>query len=215
MVDEPDVADPRATLRTSVQRMRGTADPAAILAASLRAADVLSSLSGLQRARTVLVHRAVHGDLDPMPLVERLAARGVRVLSLGTDAHHDGGPGAHQTPGWGGRAPTRPTVLASGRSHLANADQAHADDLAPVEVVVVPGVAFDLDGGRLGPVDDPWPALLRRIDVGALRIGLARSAQLVPRVPRDPDDPDDPPMDVVVTDHSAHHTGARLDPRDA
>lgn len=209
-MDEAEVDATRETLRTSVQRMRGQADPEAIRVASTRAAEVLASLSGLQRARTVLVHHAVPGDLDPTPLVPRLEPRGVRILALGPDPTAT--PGSRGRP----RASTLvPEVLAAGRAHLADAGEAYGDDLDLVEVVVLPGVAFDLDGGRLGPVDDPWPAILRRIDEGALRVGLARSAQLVPWVPRSPDDEDDMLVDVVVTDHSAHHTGARLGPRDA
>ncbi len=189
MVDE---AAAKADLRTTVQRMRGQADPAAISAASRRVADLLATIHGIQRARTVLLHEPVRGDLDPRPLADRLATRGTRVLVLPREAD-------------------RPVVVAPGRTHLAEAD-GDVDDLDRVEVVVLPGIAFDLDGGRLGTGREQWPRLLARVDEGALRVGIARTAQLVPRVPREPDDL---VVDVVVTDRGVHHTGARLGPRDA
>ncbi len=189
MVDE---AAAKATLRTTVQRMRGQADPAAILTASRRAADLLATIHGIQRARTVLLHEPVPGDLDPRPLADRLIARGARVLLLARDQD-------------------RPVVVAPGRAHLAEA-HLEVDDLDGVEVVVLPGIAFDLDGGRLGTGREQWSRLLARVDDGALRVGIARTTQLVPRVPREPDDV---VVDVVVTDRGVHHTGARLGPRDA
>lgn len=189
MLDE---AAAKANLRTTVQRMRGQADPAAIAAASRRVADLLATIHGIQRARTLLLHEPLAGDLDPRPLVDRLAERGSRVLVLL-------------------RGATRPIVVSPGRTHLAEAD-GEVDDLARVEVVVLPGVAFDLDGGRLGTGREHWPRILERVDEGALRVGIARTTQLVPRVPREPDDV---VVDVVVTDRGVHHTGARLGPRDA
>lgn len=192
MVADGEVAAARDDLRATVQRMRGSASPRVVDQASGRAARLLGSIHGVRRARTVAVHEPSPGDLDPQRLVPELEDRGVRVLLLADDLR-------------------TPAVLSVGRGHLATAD--HGPDLmAMIEAVVLPGVAFDLDGGRLGDVDDRWTGLLRHLDEGALRIGLARTAQLVPRVPRTDDDV---VVDVVVTDRAVHHTGARLGPRDA
>ncbi len=187
-----DRATAKADLRTTVQRMRGQADAETILAASGRAVGLLAEVPGIQRARDVLLHEPLPGDLDPRGLVSRLADRGARVVVLRPDT-------------------TRPVVASPGRDHLAEADGA-ADDHVDVDVVVVPAVAFDLDGGWL--VDDAghWRRLVERLDDGVLRVGLARTTQLVPRVPHDPGDP---VVDVVVTDRAIHHTGARSTPRDA
>lgn len=187
-----DSAAAKAELRATVRRMRGQADASVLAAASRRVVDLLADVRALQQARTVLVHEARPGDLDPTALVDRLGDRGVRVLRVPRDGDE-------------------PTVVAAGRGHLSGADDS-VDLLDVVDVVVVPGVAFDLDGGWLADEDDPWGALVERIDRDVPRIGLARTAQLVPRVPRDPGDH---VVDVVVTDRAVHHTGARARPRDA
>jgi 5-formyltetrahydrofolate cyclo-ligase len=61
---------------------------------------------------------------------------------------------------------------------------------------LVPGMAFDESGGRLGRGRGWYDRLLRRYD-HASRWGLAFALQMVPRVPLDPWDVS---MDVVVTE---------------
>ncbi len=189
------MADPgsaRGDLRDAVLRMRRPLDARVLRAASERAVDHLAGLTAVQRARVVALHGPAPGDLDPRPLAPVLADRGTRVLLV--DPHGD-----------------RVRVETTGRAHLVRADEP-PQTLDGVDVVVLPGVAFDLEGGRLGPGPDPWLAVLDRIPEDAVRIGLAHTTQLVPRVPRDDDDR---LVDVVVTDRGVHHTGARRHPRDA
>ena len=81
-----------------------------------------------------------------------------------------------------------------------------------VDAVVVPGVAFDLDGGRLGRGGGHYDRLLATLDDDTTRIGVAFSSQVVPVVPSDEHDQ---PVDIVVTEHAVHQTGARRTPRDA
>jgi 5-formyltetrahydrofolate cyclo-ligase len=72
----------------------------------------------------------------------------------------------------------------------------------PAVLFLVPGVAFDESGGRLGRGGGWYDRLLSRFD-RASRWGLAFSLQLVPQLPLDPWDV---PMDAVVTEHR------RIDP---
>ena len=59
----------------------------------------------------------------------------------------------------------------------------HAIDLA-----VVPGVAFDARGGRLGRGRGHYDATLPLLRPDAARVGLAFDAQVVDRVPTEPHD---------------------------
>lgn len=189
------MADPgpaRDDLRDAVLRMRRPLDPRILQAASDRAVQSLAGLTAVRRARVVALPAAAEGDLDPQGLVGVLAGRGIQVLRVE--------PAGDEV-----------RVVTTGRAHLVRPDEA-TGALVDVEVVVVPGVAFDLDGGRLGPHDDPWEDVLAHLDPEVLRIGLAHTTQLVPRVPRGDDDR---LLDVVVTDRGVHHTGARARPRDA
>lgn len=64
-----------------------------------------------------------------------------------------------------------------------------------LRVVVVPGVAFDAQGGRLGHGRGHFDRLLARSP--ALRVGLCSEARLVAAVPMEPHDVR---MDVVATE---------------
>ena len=56
-----------------------------------------------------------------------------------------------------------------------------------IDIVLVPGAAFDVAGGRLGHVKGYYDELLARIDV-AVRIGVGLAQFVVPRLPQDPHD---------------------------
>lgn len=64
---------------------------------------------------------------------------------------------------------------------------APAVDLAELAAVIVPGLAFDRAGGRIGWGRGYYDATLVHAP-GALRIGLAFECQIIDAVPRDPHD---------------------------
>ena len=67
--------------------------------------------------------------------------------------------------------------------------------LDDIDLFVVPGIAFDRHGYRLGRGKGYYDRLLSRSK--AIKIGLAFSCQIVSRLPRDIYDI---PMDVVITE---------------
>ncbi len=78
-------------------------------------------------------------------------------------------------------------------------------DVAPVALerisaFVIPGLAFDRDGGRIGWGRGHYDATLAQAP-GALRIGIAFDCQLVDHVPRDPHDV---PMNIIITEVATH-----------
>jgi 5-formyltetrahydrofolate cyclo-ligase len=66
-----------------------------------------------------------------------------------------------------------------------------------VTVYLLPGVAFDRDGRRLGYGKGYYDTLLSHIPQSALKVGIAFSEQIVPRVPVNRRDVS---MDVIITD---------------
>ena len=74
------------------------------------------------------------------------------------------------------------------------------------DLVIVPGVAFDATGGRLGYGGGFYDRTLDKLRTGGaadpLAVGVAFSAQHVARVPRDEFDQ---PLDWIVTEKAAHH----------
>lgn len=73
--------------------------------------------------------------------------------------------------------------------------QSQAAAAAELRVIVVPGLAFDAEGGRLGHGRGHFDRLLAQSE--ALKIGLCFENRLVARVPMEPHDIR---MDVVVTE---------------
>jgi 5-formyltetrahydrofolate cyclo-ligase len=70
-------------------------------------------------------------------------------------------------------------------------------DPATLDAVVVPGMAFDRQGGRLGRGAGVYDRFLARLPERTLRIGLIPSALLVERLPTEPHDI---PMHAVATE---------------
>lgn len=66
-----------------------------------------------------------------------------------------------------------------------------------IDLIVVPGVAFDERGGRLGQGGGHYDRLLPRLSPRCTRVGLGHDGQVVARVPRDPWDE---PVHWVVTE---------------
>ncbi len=69
-------------------------------------------------------------------------------------------------------------------------------EITDVDIALIPGMAFDSEGGRLGRGAGYFDRLLGSADCRALKIGIACSWQLVPKIPHEPHDVR---MDFVVT----------------
>jgi 5-formyltetrahydrofolate cyclo-ligase len=162
--------------------------------ASLRIADRLLGLPELDGARTVLLYAALREEVDLASLIAPLHERGVRTLfprvrgtSLDLVAAAD-----LRTLQLGHRGVREPT----GRSV----------DPEVVDVALVPGLAFDPRGGRLGAGGGHYDRLLRRFPARTVRVGVAFDCQLVPRIPRELYDE---PVHLVVTERSVHRASVR------
>jgi 5-formyltetrahydrofolate cyclo-ligase len=75
-----------------------------------------------------------------------------------------------------------------------------------VDLMLVPGLAFDRRGGRLGHGRGFYDRLLAEAGTGPLRVGLAFDCQIVERVPMTAGDQ---PMDLVVTENAVYRVSAR------
>ena len=70
-----------------------------------------------------------------------------------------------------------------------------------LDVIIVPGVAFDLHGGRLGNGAGYYDRLLARVRKDTVLYGVCFEAQLLDQVTMDEHDV---PMDVVVTESNVY-----------
>ena len=73
-----------------------------------------------------------------------------------------------------------------------------------IELIIVPGVAFDRDGSRLGHGLGYYDKLLSRARPETPRVALAFDCQIFPTLPTAPHDV---PMHVIVTERAIYRVG--------
>jgi 5-formyltetrahydrofolate cyclo-ligase len=188
--------------KPSSRRRRGPAAEKALLRARMRerrqaagaeqgesaraAGERLAALPEVGMARTVMVYLGHGSEISTEPLIERLAVSG-RILLVPVVRGDEIQPWAFR-PG----DPVQPGPYGPSEPvHSAPADP------ATVDLVVVPGLAFDRSGHRLGQGGGHYDRFLPFLRPDATRVGLCFDTQLLDRVPHEPADE---PVDIVVTD---------------
>jgi len=144
-------------------------------------ADRVLALPEVASAAVVAAYVGTGTELPTLPLLDALVARGATVL-LPVLLDDDG-------LAWGaydGR-------LVTGRLGLLEPAASDAS-LAAADVVLVPGVAYDAAGRRLGRGGGSYDRALASVTVPV--VAMAPDAEVVDEVPVEPHDR---PVDVVVT----------------
>ena len=172
--------DAKQALRKRVLAARNAMPPAVHAADSARIAERLSAVEAFARARTLCVTLPFGSEWDARPLVLRSIARGVTVAIPRVDAD--------------ARMLVLHTVRDIGEDIVAGfraipEPKPSTPVIVPekVDCVLVPGVAFDREGGRLGYGGGYYDRLLP-LCAGATRVAGAFALQLVDRVPIGPHD---------------------------
>ncbi len=177
----------KTALRARLLAVRAALPPEIREAGSRAIAASIASLPAWQRARTVALHAALGAEVDTTELARLALAAGKqvawpRVASAGPAMEF---------------ASCTASELVSGPARaLEPPPSAPPLPLDAIDLVVVPGVAFDVRGGRLGRGRGHYDATLSRLRPDAARVGVAFDEQVVDRVPTEPHDS---PLDVVVT----------------
>ena len=159
-------------------------------AASLRIADGITSLASFAAARTVLVTLPFRSEWDTRVVARRALAAGKVVASPRVDAvarmltlHRIADLARDVEPGYRGIPEPRP--------------ECSGVEPATIDWVLVPGVAFDGAGRRLGYGGGYYDRLLPLLAAGVPRVAGAFDVQVVPDVPCGPHDL---VVDCVVTE---------------
>lgn len=185
-VQNEDVARAKSILRLKARAARrAIADEARELAA-VAIADRVLELPQLMAAAGVMVYGASQEEADPGTIEARLRARGVRIAYPRVNGirslsiHWVDEPGALVSGPFGLLEPGPDLPEAS---------------LGRIAAIIVPGIAFDAEGNRLGYGGGYYDSLLAGTGL-PLTVGIAYDEQIVGAVPHDGRDR---PVDVVVT----------------
>ncbi|MEQ1503559.1 MAG: 5-formyltetrahydrofolate cyclo-ligase, partial [Myxococcota bacterium] len=168
-VPPDDVRADKDALRAAMRAVRGALDPAALEAAGHAIADRVMALPALAAPRVVSVYRSVRREVPTAGLIDRLRRAGHAVV----------------VPRVTG--PTSLEMCAVDGAEVAGVLGIPTTDgpvVDAVDLVVCPGLAFDLDGARLGygaGYYDRWLAAHPAV----IPVGIAIDAAVVPRVPTD------------------------------
>jgi 5-formyltetrahydrofolate cyclo-ligase len=139
----------------------------------------LLALPEVTGARTVLAYHAMPEEIDPAPAVERLRDTGAMIAYPRIEA-----PGVVAL-----HLVTAETVLLPGPFGLAE-PPAGSPRVDPelVDVALVPGVAFDASGRRLGYGGGYFDRLIPRLREDCAVLGIAFDMQIVDAVPAEEHD---------------------------
>jgi len=158
----------------------------------------LAALPAIAEARTILCFASFRTEIDTLPFIALCLARGATVaLPLIVGPHHMeafvvSDPARDLVPGRFDIPEPRPELPLV--------------DPGTIDVVIVPGSVFDLEGGRMGYGGGFYDTYLGRLRPDAPRVAIAYELQLVERVPREPHDLC---VDLIVTEERTIATGCR------
>jgi 5-formyltetrahydrofolate cyclo-ligase len=176
-------------IRERVIRERDLLAPDERRKRSLEITARLSSLGELKRAKTVLLYHSFRSEVETEELIKVLLVQGktvalplVKQKSLSTyevrDLEHD---------------------LRLGRFGIKEPVEGEAGAVPPdrIDLVIVPGVAFDEKGHRLGWGAGYYDRFLKRLPTKVPLIALAFELQVVDSIPAEPHDM---AVDKIVTE---------------
>jgi 5-formyltetrahydrofolate cyclo-ligase len=166
---------------------------------SSRIRERLLCLDRVQAARSVMLYLPARGEVDTWPLLDHFWARGSEVL---LPRCRDNTPGLMDAYAVTSRADLGPGCfgLIEPRAELAR--QVPAPE---PEVILVPALAFDRRGYRLGFGGGYYDRFLPTLTCAPLLVGPAYAFQLIENFPVEPWDR---PVEMVVTPDSIVHCRA-------
>lgn len=176
----------KAALRARMRKMRGAMSPEERATSAERLAARLFDVPALGMAHTVMLFSSFGSEVPTDAITRRLHEAGCRVLLPFVE-----GPDIQGTELRPGDA-----LVTTDYGPLEPADRAPVDP-SEIDVVLVPGLAFDRLGYRVGYGGGHYDRYLSRLGSQAVRIGIGFHAQLVTSVPHGPEDE---PLDAVVTE---------------
>lgn len=195
MDDAKTPADARTAKRVLREQIREVWDHADLDAVGRSVVEHLLAMPEVRGAGTIAVYTAMHGEVPTDALIAELDRRGIRVLLpvLRDDCSLDWRLSAVDAELQPGRRGTSEPAADSPEVPLSAAD-----------VVVVPGLAYDGAGRRLGRGGGSYDRALREVSSQAVVVGVAPEEAVVDEVPTERHDRR---VHVVVTPRGARRTG--------
>lgn len=187
---------PKRSLRHQMLALRRALDHDEWLSTSRLAQQMLLSLEEYSRAKCIALYSSVHNEVDTALILQTACAAGKRTFFPVVCGHEMvlrqvDHPEQLSQGAFGILEP-----CGNGRDHLAH----------EVDLIVVPGVAFDLTGHRIGYGKGFYDRFLRHPGQRGTLVGLCHDFQLIDG--NLPADRHDIRMDIIVTGQRIIHCGS-------
>ena len=177
-------------MRSAVLARRDAMSPSERAVASRAIVDKLCTLASYQSANVVLIYMTFGSEIDTKPFFERIVTDGKVVVLPRVDKtsqalllHSVESVTELQSNGWGIFEPATAAPMVA---------------LKEVGFALLPGVAFDRTGNRLGYGRGYYDKLLSRADPKLARVAAAYACQIVEKVPAGPCDQI---IDTLITEN--------------
>jgi 5-formyltetrahydrofolate cyclo-ligase len=170
------VADAKQALRVQILGARRRLPPDKLIAAANALGDVLLGVPEVAEAAVVAAYVSMGTEPGTGPLLERLAEKRVRVLLpvLRPDRDVDWGV-------YGGRGSLRPAAWGLLEP---SGDRLGVDAVRSAAAVLVPGLAVDRAGTRLGRGGGSYDRVLARLPSGCFTAVLLYDGEVLDSIPK-------------------------------
>lgn len=148
----------------------------------------LLSLEAVKTAKTVMLYSSMADEVDTSGIIKQLSNKGKQVLL----------PVVISDTEMEIRLFTSFDAMKPGAYGIAEPMGKAFTDFQSIDVIVVPGIAFDAEGNRIGHGKGYYDRFFRQVP-GALKVGICFPFQLVERVPTDTFDIK---MDYIITNNN-------------
>ena len=188
---------PKRSLRSQLLAQRRSLSHDSWCASSRAAQFILLSLDEYADADCIALYAPAHNETDTELLLTAALQAGKRVLYPAVCGHH-----------MVFRRVERLEELHKGAFGILEPCPSGADHLADeADLIVVPGVAFDRNGHRIGYGKGYYDRFLHHPDCSAHLVGLCHDFQLTEELI--PADAHDIPMEIIVSDRRVIRTGRK------
>jgi 5-formyltetrahydrofolate cyclo-ligase len=191
---DPIVAE-KEKLRRRILRLRDQQTTEQIEKKSLKIAGTVQALPCYQKAKAIACYVNKGSEVQTRPIIKKALVSGKKVLVPIVEKNsrdlifseinslNELIPGTYGIP-------------------EPNPDLTRTKSLNITHLLLVPGIAWDQDGYRLGWGRGYFDTTLKRLPDGSTSIGLSFELQLVDRIPREQFDL---PVDILVTENRVVH----------
>lgn len=182
----------KSAIRKQILEKRDALAPALVEAAGESAAEKLMRMSEFSSANTVMVYMDFRNEVPTGRIIQMIRSAGKNLVLPLTDKHFQLIP--YEIPAEG----VLSAFLITSAYGIAEPDPASCKEADPmsIDLVVIPGSAFDQYENRIGYGKGCYDRFLPALRPDAFKLALAYDFQVLPCIPADPTDVK---MDKILT----------------